>query len=68
MPPGKHRGVTLDQREDGGQIPALRSGREHAGMRPTPTRERELTGKKGLVSLRSENPVEAGTKDNTRRF
>ena len=68
MPPGKHRGVTLDQREDRGQISALRSGREHAGMRPTPTRERELTGNEGLVSLRSENPAEAGTEEIHRRF
>src|SRR5580693_7765300 len=51
VPPGKHRGVTLDQREERERISALRSGREHAGMRPTPTRERELTGNKGACLI-----------------
>ena len=49
---------------DRAEISALRSGRAYAGMRPTPRRECELTGNKGLVSLRSENPAEAGTEDN----
>jgi hypothetical protein len=33
-----------------------------------PTRERELTGNNGPVSLRSENPAEAGTQDNQGGF
>jgi hypothetical protein len=34
----------------------------------TPTRERELTRNNGPVSLRSENPAEAGNEDNQGRF
>src|SRR4051794_15402459 len=36
-------------------------------FQPAPTCERELTGNKGPVCLRSENPAEAGTADAMRR-
>ena len=39
---------------------------QHAAY--APTGERELTGNNGPVSLRSENPAEAGTQDNQGGF
>jgi hypothetical protein len=68
VPSEAHRGRFSEMARrlglDRAEISALRSGRAHAGMRPTPTRECELTGNKGLVCLRSENPAKAGTEDN----
>jgi hypothetical protein len=68
VPSEAHRGRFSEMARrlglDRAEISALRSGRAHAGMRPTPTRECELTGNKGLVSVRSENPAEAGMEDN----
>src|SRR5580693_489760 len=68
VPSEAHRGRFSEMARrlglDRAEISALRSGRAYAGMRPTPRRECELTGNKGLVSLRSENPAEAGTEDN----